>query len=148
MIQRKQTLWFLCSAIVAGLAFVLPFGFKNTTSLNSYNINIRDFNAQTDTWLMLFFGAIVLVNLVSIFLFKKRGLQITTSVLGIILGLGAFAYEIFFSTKEGNTITFGIANSVIYIGLIIPLISMVLTYMAMRGVKRDIKLLAETDRLR
>ncbi|MBK7692159.1 MAG: DUF4293 family protein [Bacteroidetes bacterium] len=148
MIQRKQTLWFLASSIIAALAFVLPFGFKNTTSLNSYHINIRDFDAQTEIILILLFGAIVVVNLCAIFLFKKRPLQITASFVGIVLGVVAFAYEIYFSTKEGNTITFGIANSVLYIGLLLPLLSVALTFLAMRGVQQDIKLLKETDRLR
>ena len=148
MIQRKQTLWFLASSIIAALAFVLPFGFKNTTSLNSYQIKIRDFDAKTETLLILLFGAIVLVNLGAIFFFFFRNWQISTAILGIVLGVVAFAYEIYFSTKEGNTITFGIANSVLYIGLLLPLLTIALTFLAMRGVQQDIKLLKETDRLR
>lgn len=148
MIQRKQTIWFLVSAVIAALAFEIPFGFKNTTSLTSYDINIHDFTALSSKVLLLGFGAILILNLVAVFLFKKRNIQVLLSVVSILLSIAALAYEIYFSTIEGNSITFGLANSVLYIGLLLPLLSLILTYLAMRGVQQDVKLLKETDRLR
>ena len=72
MIQRKQTLWFLLSAIIAGLAFILPFGYKNTTSMMSYNINVEDFVVKHDVVLMIVFLSLIIFDLVAIFLFKNR----------------------------------------------------------------------------
>lgn len=148
MIQRKQTLWFLISALIACLAFVLPFGFKNTTSMSSYNINIRDFDAQSHIVLTLLFGLIIVTNLGTLFLYKNRSLQVKLSIIILMACIGAFAFEIYFSTIEGNSITFGLSQSTLYIGLIIPLLSFIFGIMAMRGVQQDIKLLKETDRLR
>ena len=148
MIQRKQTLWFIISALIACLAFVLPFGFKNTTSISSYNINIHDFKAQSHIGLILLFGLIIITNLVAIFLYKNRSLQVKLSIIILIASIAAFAFEVYFSTIDGNSITFGLSQSTLYIGLIIPLISFIFSIMAMRGVQQDIKLLKETDRLR
>ena len=148
MIQRKQSIWFLVSAIIAALAFEIPFGFKNTTSLTSYDIHVHDFSAMSSKVLLFAFVAIILLNLISIFLFKKRNLQVLLSIISMLFSVGVMGYEIYFSTMDGNSITFGLANSVLYIGLILPLLSLILTYLAMRGVQQDVKLLKETDRLR
>ncbi len=148
MIQRKQTLWFLLSAIIAGLAFILPFGYKNTTSMMSYNINVEDFVVKHDVVLMIVFLSLIIFDLVAIFLFKNRKLQTIFSIIAILLCIAGLALEILFSTKDGNQITFGVANSKVYIGLLIPIVCIVLNLLALNGVKKDIKLLSESDRLR
>lgn len=148
MIQRKQTLWFLLASVIACSAYILPFGFKNTTSIVGYDINVHDFTAQTNMLLKVLFGLITLCNFIAIFLFKKRKIQVMLALVAIFLSLGALGYEIYFSTIGGNNITLGTANGVIYIGLLVPATSLLCTLMAMRGVNQDIKLLKETDRLR
>ncbi|HMN33531.1 MAG TPA: DUF4293 domain-containing protein [Chitinophagaceae bacterium] len=148
MIQRKQTLWFLLGAIVAGLAFVLPYGFKNTTSMMKYNINVENFKAQDDIWLLLLFSVIIVIDIGAIFLFKNRKMQSILAGLAIAFCVGAFALEFFYSTSGGNQLAFGIANSSLYIGLLLPILCVILNIMALNGVKKDIRLLKETDRLR
>jgi hypothetical protein len=148
MIQRKQTLWFLLSALMACLAFVLPFGFKNTTSLTGYNIDVHDFSGLSNLILTVLLAAIILLNLLAVFLFKNRNLQVTLGIFAALIAAGALAYEIYFCTIDGNSITFGIAHSTLYIGLLFPLISLMFTLMAVSGVKSDMKLLKESSRLR
>lgn len=148
MIQRKQTLWLLINIAVACLAFILPFGYKNTTSMISYDINIHNFLAQHDIGLLILFSLLIAINLVSIFLFKNHKLQTLFLIFSIILSITCFAYEILFSTKDGNQITFGIANSSLYIGLLIPFVCLILSILAYKGVRNDVKLLKDADRLR
>jgi len=148
MIQRKQTLWFLISALMAGLAFVLPFGFKNTTSLNAYNIDVHNFSGGITPVLIALFSVLIILNVVAVFLFKNRNLQVTLGIVAAIVAAGALAYEVYFCTTDGNSITFGIAHSTLYIGLLLPLISVIFSLMAVSGVKSDLKLLKESSRLR
>lgn len=148
MIQRKQSLWFLLSALNACVAFILPFGFKNTTSISSYNIDVHDFTAQSNLILTGLFAAVILLNIAAVFMYKNRDMQINLSLFSILLCAGILAYEIYYSTLDGNSISIGFVNATLYAGLIIPVISMVFTGLAMKGVKNDIKLLRETNRLR
>lgn len=148
MIQRKQTLWFLIAALIACLAFYIPFGVKNTTSIGSYNINEQNLTAKSDMIMTIMFIVIALINVVAVFLFKDRKKQVMLSLFSIILSIGALAYEIYFASTNGNKIAFGILGSMAYFGLLIPAVSLLFTFLANRGVNQDIKLLKETDRLR
>ncbi len=148
MIQRKQTLWFLLSTLAAVAAFFIPFGFKNTTSISSYQIDVHDFTALTHPLLIVLFALIIAVNLACIFLFKNRPLQIKLAFVNLLISVAALGYEIFFSTRGENHITLGIANATLYIGLLFPLLTLVFTFMGLQGVKSDVKLLEESNRLR
>lgn len=148
MIQRKQSLWFLISALIAALAYLIPYTVKTTTSIASYEIIDHQITAKYNMISMLLFALIIIFNLIALFLFKNRKQQLTLSFLSILTSIGAFAYEIYFSLKGGNNIVFGIIGKDIYVGLLIPLICIIFTYMAMRGIQNDVKLLKDTDRLR
>lgn len=148
MIQRKQTIWFLCSLILAILAFYIPFGEKATTSLGSYVITEHNLTANTNLLLVVLYGTLIALNFVSIMIFKRRDLQKVLAVISIILCLGILAYLVYFTTVDGNKLVFGISGSRIYLGILIPVFCLVFNVMAYSGVKADERLLKQSDRLR
>lgn len=148
MIQRIQSIWFLLAAIVSCLSFILPFAIKTTTSFNSYTINEYSLNSFDNNYLMILFIAASALSLLAIFLFKKRNYQIYISVFIILLCLSAFAYEIYFSNTEGNKMAFGMVGTKIYVGLLVPIVTLFIILLAIKGINKDITLLKESDRLR
>jgi len=95
--------------------------------------------------LAVLFGIILIINLVSIFLFKNRMLQMRLSIFNIMLMLGSIGlayYYIYIAFNELNaTVHYSFTA-------IIPVISAILTYLAFRGIKKDEKLVKSLDRIR
>lgn len=92
---------------------------------------------------------VALIALITIFLFKKREIQlrlVAFNFLFIIL----FWFNMFFSVYKLNSgkITKLISSDLNYLTLSIPLILLVLNFLALKGIKKDIELLASVNRLR
>ena len=93
MIQRIQSLWMLCSAIIAGtVSFFCPLARLTVT---------EDFSQDLTGWSFLPLGVILmlvaLITLFDIFLFRKRALQMRLMTFSIVLLVGwyllyAYAY--------------------------------------------------------
>ena len=84
MIQRIQSLWMLCSAIIAGtVSFFCPLARLTVT---------EDFAQDLTGWSFLPLGVILmlvaLITLFDIFLFRKRALQMRLMTFSIVLLVG------------------------------------------------------------
>lgn len=139
MIQRIQSIWFLIAAIIIALMFYFDtyIGTGNTKS----NINIgNDFIG------ILLASVTILITLYTIFLYKNRKKQITYSWLAIIMSLVVLAYNYIAIdiTKE----KLGITEGHYWIGIFLPVISVIFLFMGMLGVKKDQQLIKSLDRLR
>ena len=136
MIQRKQTIYILVSAILMG---ALYYWFPLIEAKDG--IVVIDKNEPLI--LGLIFGSIAFA-FISIFNFKKRKLQFVINRLNIILNfvlLGVFVYRSL--TLSGGTFV-----SEKGIGVLIPIISIVFFVMANKAIKRDEDLVKSVDRLR
>ena len=95
-------------------------------------------------------GLILLVAVSTIFLFKNRSLQMKLGKLNILL----IAFQIAAIVMYSDTVRTDIgpnANDVsisFKLGAIIPVISLILTYLAIRFIKKDDNLVKAADRLR
>lgn len=102
------------------------------------------------TWgLFVLTAAIALIALVTIFLYKKRVLQIRLSVFNAILMLGFYALFAFFAYRINQGM--GVAGELQFsykIALTFPAIALILDYLAIRNIGADEMLVRSLDRLR
>lgn len=136
MIQRIQSLWLLLAAACAFAGF--KFSFYSGTKAN--DSNLHELNATENFLLMITTIAVGGLALVTVFLFRKRTLQLQLCVLGILLE----AVLIFLYYRETTTFTQGTYSLTAILHSIIVLAFV----LAARGINKDSKLLKESDRLR
>ncbi len=159
MIQRIQTLYLLLVVVcMVLLACFRPILFTTTTDAalqQQYEIGFLHIQNITDeanivnvssVWALAVLDiAIVAFALVTIFLFKKRLLQARLCIINIFLMLGYYAVlavYIFFACKQ-----LGVSWS-IDIWAAMPLVGVILTFMAMRAIAKDEALVRAADRIR
>ena len=162
MIQRRQTIYMLLSAIVSALLFFMPLA---SFDANGNVMRFTIFGIQnplenltlstTYTWPLVVLAILMtLAPIVTIFLYKKRELQVRLCRLNmlvtiIFIGLIFLYYESdlqqVIAAVEGDEYQLDVAY---FIGMVLPLINLVLEILAIRGIKKDIELLKSIDRLR
>ncbi len=156
MIQRIQTLFLFFAALASGLLFFFPvaqyYGEQHTLAF--YVTHIQDFvpgNAVLFSSSFLLplsiIGALVTVlPLLIIFMYKNLGGQLRLVRLTILFNLVLIGLMFFYYAEELKVKT---AVEADYdLGVFLPLIALVFLFLAMRGIKHDIKLLRSADRLR
>ena len=162
MIQRRQTIFMLLSVIVSAVLFFMPLA---SFDANGNVMKFTIFGIQNPveslalsvayTWPLIVLAVLMtVVPLVTIFLYKKRELQVklcrlTMLATVIFIGLVFLYYENdihkVIAAVEGDTYQLDVAY---FIGMAIPLVNIVLQILAIRGIKKDIELLKSVDRLR
>ena len=113
MIQRIQTIYLLIPTILGSIAILA----------------IKNLSFET----ILILGIGSFLNLFSIFLFKKRNLQIATIFISSLI----FPYLLFTFIKNFDLVLLGICVA-----------SCLFNYLAFKGIKKDIELLKNADRIR
>ena len=128
MIQRIQSIWLLLAAVFAALTFVLPF-----------SIGFVEVNAKTNIWLTIlaaFTGAMAFID---IFLYSNRKQQLRFCIIGILLSIIFIGLCFMEMSKDNGTLAL---SCLIYFA---PLAFYI---MAVRGIRKDEKLIKSMDRLR
>lgn len=139
MIQRKQTLWLLVSLVCAVLTFRFPF-YNGTVKTDVTGVKGADLTATDNLWLILLAGAVAVVALLAIFLFKNRELQFQLTFIGLFLSVGLIALFYFYTTHFE---TGGIAlTALLTLGTVIGF------FFALKGIRSDQKLIRDLNRLR
>jgi hypothetical protein len=136
MIQRIQSVWLLLAAACAFATFKFPY----YTGTNSKGLSPYELKGTEDFLLMLTTVVVGTLALMTIFLFKKRPLQLRLCVLGILLE----ALLIFLYYREVKTFTQGTYSLTAILHSVIVLSF----FLAARGIHRDQKMVKESDRLR
>jgi len=130
MIQRIQTVYlFFAFCLMAILAFI-PF-----SSLNAFS----------DGFFIGFTSVIAIIAIVTIFLYKNRKMQIKLCY-GMLVAF-VFIYIFYFIFNRQNFSFTELLGHVRYT-FVFPFISIILVYLAIRGIKKDEKLVRSLDRLR
>ena len=153
MIQRKQSLWLLVAALLNAGVFLFDYYKYQTTVLKQLLdkqvpvANPGSLRVSNDFLLMLVALVMILLPLVTIFMFKKRKQQILmtyVSILAVIAFTGIVLMRV--NSIAKNAI---IAGSESYsIGVVLPVISLVFMVLAIIGIRKDDKLVKSVDRLR
>ena len=136
MIQRIQSVWLL---LASACAFV-SFKFSYYSGTNAKGLSPYELKANENFLLMITTVAVGALALFTIFLFKKRGLQLRLCVLGIVLD----ALLIFLYYREVKTFTQGTYS----LTAILHSIIVISFFLAARGIYKDDKVVKDSDRLR
>ena len=155
MLQRVQTIWLFSATAAIFSLFLFPY-------LQIYNLN-GSFRAlkvtgieesiggqivQTEPFLALTIATVILglIPFITIFLFKNRSLQIKLCYLSITSILG-FSFWLVQTAKQAlGAITLQSENY--GLGVILPSLSVFFMILALRGIKKDEKIIKSADRLR
>jgi len=136
MIQRIQTVWLL---LAAACAFA-TFRFSYYVGTNSKGVSEYQLTASESFLLMLTTVVVGGLAFFTIFLFKKRQVQIWLCVLGIVLE----AVLIFLYYREVQTFSKGTYS----LTAILHSIIVISFFLAARAIVKDQRLVKESDRLR
>ena len=150
MLQRIQTIFLLLASACMLVSSVTPLAnltFNNDPvtfqAMGFYQNGEIIFN----TWGLFAVGAISsILALFTVFLFQKRMLQIRLTVMNIILMIGFYGFFLFliFARNPQADTTF----EKIGIGLIMPLIAIIFSFLAIRKIGEDEALVRSLNRLR
>lgn len=151
MIQRLQTLFLFIVLVCSIMYFIFPIAHiilpDNTIPIKIcgfYCLDEKTLNNNFISGWYLMTLAIInsLTTLISIFLYKKRMLQIRLNIFNIFIKLGFFTM-IFFFLHQSKIIDYHIS-----ILIILPIVEVILTILAIRLILRDEVLVKSIDRIR
>jgi len=153
MIQRIQTLFLLGVLILMTLLFFFPLAELIDSANNSYSFIYRGIPSLIEGEPMLFKAypiailllVIVLNVLVTIFSYKKRMRQIRLTVFNIFCMLGVVGL-VYYNVNSQLEPMQAIANYSIVNAF--PLVSIVLSYLAIRNIGKDEAMIRSMDRIR
>lgn len=134
VIQRWQSVLLLISAIFVALAGILPYA---TTAEGA------DVCAVQTPVLLCVDILVALLLLIDIFLYRnlRYQMKVTRLALGLIVVLGATIAAYTCAAFEGAAIA-------VTGGIVMPVLALISTFIALRLMRRDYRLLRSADRLR
>lgn len=150
MIQRVQTIFLLISTILLSLLFIYPLTEFLDDSSTIFNFTVFGIYADNEEIvstlpLLILLSIVNILSLVSIFLFKNRPLQMRISIYNILVLFGFIGMFVFYIFNTADSIN---ANIHFTIFSIMPVISIILIYLAYRAIKKDEELVRSADRIR
>ncbi len=152
MWQRIQTFYMVVVAILFAVMLTTPIvdftGVSGEYVLNFFGI--QSVSTKPELILNTMFLSIIeiiiaIISLVAVFFFKKRIIQIRLNVFNAILMIGYYillSMYIYIAGKDGN-LDFHLRMPVAF-----PLVSAILTYLAIRAIGKDEALVRSFDRIR
>lgn len=145
MIQRIQSIFLLLSALAFLALFQFPFAVSDIA--NTGFLADKDFDVYDHPALLILAGLGALIALIAIFLYKNRPLQIRLSYLVIIMGVLILIVASVLFYNEAAAI-YEKAKIDDHIGLYMPILSLILGFVAAKFIRKDEKLVRSMDRLR
>ncbi|KJF43351.1 MULTISPECIES: DUF4293 domain-containing protein [Draconibacterium] len=147
MIQRIQTLFMLAAGMLIGSLYLQKFADIIVNDqlhiFNAFGIFKDEELLFSGLPLMILIGIIAVLHLVALFLYKKRILQIRILAFTIILMLGLFGLFFYFTyaSFEEVKVAFKVAVA-------LPLVCVILDWLAIRAIGKDEALVRSLDRIR
>ena len=150
MIQRIQTVYLLIVAILMVVMMSFPVGNLiaadyTVTEFTNLALVAADGTADYAPWAMFVILVVAaLLSFTTIFMFKKRMLQIRMSIFNSLLLVGYYiAFFAFYFALKNDENLFRIGWA-----LCLPLVSIILNILAVRAIGRDEVMVKAADRLR
>lgn len=157
MIQRLQSVFLFLTFIITGILFFLPVIQleipQNNTDIHSFFLFYTTQYIQagdppvfiTYNWFSMVLNIIITgLAFFTIFLYKKPLLQLRMCLVNIILMIGL----VILVTVQAYNIVKPVGIWHIELGFCFPIIGIILTWLAMRGIIKDISILKSYDRIR
>lgn len=153
MLQRVQSIFLFVSLLLTGALLFVPFATIVGVDSNIYLFDIKgvcEMSAGSEIifkgWPVLLLTVIcILLFIVTIFSYKKRILQMRISTINLFLNLGLSGVIYYFSWHGAGILD---GDFTLETGFILPIISVVLIYIAIRAIARDEALVRSIDRIR
>ncbi|MFC2138832.1 DUF4293 domain-containing protein, partial [Bacteroidota bacterium] len=154
MIQRIQSIYLFLASLVIFLIFLIPIAHMVTTDGQIYYMLYRGIDAYelplnagsvTAYPLAVLFSIILILLLISIFLYRNRIRQIRFCVYNILLMFGSGFLMWFYINQFSNKLECDVYYK---LPIVFPLIAVVLTYLAFKRIKKDEELVRSADRIR
>ncbi len=152
MIQRIQSIYLLIVTLLMASLFIYPFAelLGADGQLYIFNYNGLSVHGEEQLYLLtvppfVLLALITLIPFISIFLYKKRMLQIRLNIFNIILLLGYLGLNYYYIQNFSKQLD-GIVSY--QITAIFPVVSVVITYLAIRAVGKDEALVRSMNRIR
>lgn len=148
MIQRKQTVFLFFALALTVICLSMPIGHITPKGMGTdivvTNLGIRETVNYTG-WPMLAFLLVTCpLNILAIFSYNNRKLQMRLCTWCIIMCAAWYVYYLFaFFNTYTMVGTFSMNWTVA-----LPLVSVILYWMAHRGIKKDDELIKSADRIR
>ncbi|MDQ3073642.1 MAG: DUF4293 domain-containing protein [Bacteroidota bacterium] len=159
MIQRIQSLYLLCVVIIHAALNFVPLW--EGSGPNGQNVivdiqNVRHFHdnsqemafTQESMWLTGLNWLIVILGIITIFLYKKRLRQLRLSRLLAVASSGFIALQFYIIEMAKSLFTSGIDESSYEFGAFLPIAGLILIVLAGMAILRDERLVRSADRLR
>lgn len=153
MIQRIQTLFLLAALVCMLLLLFFPYGYiiSPENEIIRFYVLGTEYSGQQNEIVFPIIPVsinviiVCLITLVTIFLYKKRMLQIRLSFFNLIMQLGTMILMYYFIYNANKTLGWELQVSFM---IIMPLAAMILTFLAIRGIGRDEALVRSVNRIR
>lgn len=156
MLQRIQTVYLLLVAIMTTVTLLTTQAtfVGNADVSQQYLLNYNGIMLITpsgsdfvhNVWALTALCALIpVVALITVFMYKKRMLQIRLSIINVVLLAGYYALLFIYLWQAGNQLD---AKWYLKIVTAFPLIGIILTIMAMRAIGRDEALIKSLNRIR
>ncbi len=154
MIQRLQTVYLLAAVILVSTFYLFPSAsFIIDQDMTVYHLSIKglipDVGSQKPLLrvipLIFLLSTIIVIFFATILLFKRRMLQIRLCIIsiGLLVGLQGLLY--YYVSVSAHQLGCKASYSIIFI---FPIISAILSYLAIRRIAKDEALVRSSDRLR
>lgn len=155
MLQRIQTVYFLLIVILSGFTLFSPVAdLINNSNMAMYILNYKGICLQSangdvfqsNTWGLTAIAAIIpIISLISIFLYKKRIIQIRLSIFNMVLMAGYYALLFIYIWFAGQNLH---TEWSLRIVTAFPLVNIVLNVLAIRAIGKDEALVRSLNRIR
>lgn len=144
MIQRIQSIYLFLVVVLMAFVALCPYAVMGGITFDFCSFGLSSTQGGlVKGFLFLLVVLSVLLPLIAIFLYRKRMVQLRLCTIEFVL---LFITQIFIVFSLWNTI--GTAGVKYHVTAVFPIISMLLTWLAMRGITKDEVLVRSQDRIR
>ncbi len=169
MIQRIQSVFLVLALVAIGLLFAFPIAnvifqydgqtivtplmlFPKSTPIMESNPEITQGSCVNPIYLVIIASAMALLTFITIFSYKNRILQVRLIAFAMLLNVAFVGLSLLLTIDEfakNLALYFNTISTVEYsVGTIIPIITIILYWLAQHYIKKDEKLVRSADRLR
>lgn len=156
MIQRIQTLFLLLALACLTVFFFFPFGnviIQDQKGISDVALGLYGADFSTDNGmqnfstlpLLIIISLSVATTVLTIFLYKRRILQIRLCVFNAIISLGCSGLALFFLYQASEKFGIDFSTNVL---IVLPVVAAIFMFLALRSIAKDEALVRSIDRLR
>ena len=152
MIQRIQSAYLLLVVVLMGVTMSMPVGLYvgqdgSLSAFYAYGLELAGAGRDGSCWGIFAIALLAaIIAFATIFLYKNRKLQVRLTIFNILVTLGWYATFAAFLMAYNEQLagaTFHCGT-----GAVLPLVAIILDLLAIRGIRKDERLVRAADRLR